>query len=161
MAGVNDNLIPAKPGEIRNPNGKPKGTIHLSTRIQNMLNDDEFTATMVGSDGQKIEFKGNPAEAIIRTALLKSMSGDKKWAEWLAKYGFGLKQIHEFQNNPVQEILQKYGLDNAEEQLKNETKETKPEVVVGDTSDKTTELTGKDNIEEEKNTDAGQDTPIT
>ena len=104
----------------RRMNGKPKGTIHLSTRIQQMLNDDDFTAKMVGSDGKSIEFKGQPMEAIIRTAMLKAMSGDKKWAEWLAKYGFGMKQIHEFQNSPVQEILQKYGLNNAEEQLINE-----------------------------------------
>lgn len=117
------NLIPAKKGEIRNPNGRPKGTLNLATRIQKMLDDDEFTANMVGSDGKQISFKGNPAEAIIRTAILKSMSGDKKWAEWLAKHGFGTKQIHEIQNDPVNQILEKYGLDNAPEELRKEQKQ--------------------------------------
>lgn len=94
--------------------GNKKGNIHLSTRIQRMLNDDDFTTDLVSKDGKKVEFKGNPADAIIRTAILKAMSGDKKWAEWLAKHGFGTKQIHEFQTNPVDEILEKYGLKEIE-----------------------------------------------
>lgn len=114
MAGVNDNLIPAKPGEVRNPKGKPKGTIHLSTRIQRMLNDPEFTAELVNKDGSKVKFKGEPVEAIVKTAILKAMSGDKKWADWLAQNGYGSKQIHEFQGNPVEAILEKYGLTSTE-----------------------------------------------
>lgn len=99
-----------QPGQSGNPNGKPKGTIHLSTRIQRMLDDDEFTTELVKKDGTRVTFKGNPADAIIKTAILKAMGGDNKWAEWLAKNGFGTKQIHEFQNNPIQDILEKYGL---------------------------------------------------
>lgn len=114
MAGVNDNLIPAKPGEIRNPKGKPKGTLNLSTRIQNMLNDDDFTTEMVMPDGKKMEFKGNPAEAIIRTALLKAMSGDNKWAEWLAKHGYGTKQTIEHKGDAVDAILEQYKLSNVD-----------------------------------------------
>lgn len=98
-----------QPGVSGNPAGKPKGAIHLSTRIQNMLNDDEFTTEMLGKDGKRFTFKGNPAEAIIKTAILKAMSGDKQWAEWIAQHGYGSKLVHEFEN-PIALILEKYGL---------------------------------------------------
>lgn len=70
-----------------------KGSLHISTHIQNMLNDPEFTAEVIVS-GKKTTFKGAPMKAIIKTAMLKSMSGDKQWAEWLAKYGYGQKVVH-------------------------------------------------------------------
>ena len=133
-----------QPGQSGNPAGKPKGAVHLSTRIQEMLNDDEFTANMVGSDGKSIQFKGQPMEAIVRTAMLKAMSGDKKWAEWLAKYGYGLKQVLEFQNNPVDEILAKYGLTTIEQEPEKE-------------EPKQTEADGE-TVKEEKETDAGENT---
>lgn len=95
--------------------GNKKGNLHLSTRIQNMLNDDEFTTQLVSKDGKKVAFKGNPAEAIIKTAILKSMSGDKSWADWLANNGYGIKQVHEFENNPIITILNKYGLKGDED----------------------------------------------
>lgn len=120
------NLIPAKKGEIRNPAGKPKGTIHISTRIQNMLNDDEFTTTMIQKDGKKVQFKGNPAEAIIKTAILKAMSGDSHWAEWLVKHGYGSLLRIADERDPVDEILEKYGL----RQVENET----PKQIEGNTN---------------------------
>lgn len=113
-----------KPGQSGNPNGRPKGSLNLATRIQKMLNDDEFTAQMIDGEGKAIKFKGNPAEAIIRTAILKSMGGDKKWAEWLAKHGFGTKQIHEFESSPVEQILEKYGLREEGKKTETETEET-------------------------------------
>lgn len=109
-----------KPGESGNPSGRPKGSINLATRIQRMLDDDDFTTTMVDAKGKKVNFKGNPAEAIIRTAVLKAMSGEKDWAEWLAKHGFGNKQVLEFQNSPIDTILEKYGLKEPEDGEKEE-----------------------------------------
>lgn len=120
------NLIPFSGADDPRRGTKPKGTIHLSTRIQNMLNDPDFTAELVGKDGKRIQFKGEPAEAIIRTAVLKAMSGDKTWADWLAKNGYGSRQIHEFKNNPVDAILEKYGLkdvESGEEEQSGESKE--------------------------------------
>lgn len=114
-----------KPGQSGNPKGKPKGAIHLSTRIQNMLNDDEFTTELVGKDGKKVVFKGNPAEAIIRTAILKAMSGDKTWADWVAKNGFGSWHIVD-DGRGVPDVLEKYGLDKkaVEEFTKSKPTET-------------------------------------
>lgn len=41
-----ENLKPFKPGQSGNPKGQAKGTIHLSTHIQNMLNDEDFDALL-------------------------------------------------------------------------------------------------------------------
>ena len=80
-----------KPGQSGNPNGRPKGAISLSTRIQNMLNDENFETYLPDArDGFK-HFKGAPAQAIIQTAMIKAMQGDTKSADWLAKYGYGTK----------------------------------------------------------------------
>jgi len=117
-----ENLKPFTGADDPRRGKKPKGSIHLSTRIQKMLNDPEFTADLIGKDGKKIKFKGNPAEAIIRTAILKSMSGDKGWAKWLAENGYGSKLIHEIERSPIDEILDKYGLSNVEEDIKKEVK---------------------------------------
>lgn len=87
---------------------KPKGAIHLSTRIQNMLNDDDFTVEEV-VEGKRIKFKGNPADAIIRTAFIKAKNGDKPWADWLAQNGYGSKtEVSVI--SPARGILQAAGL---------------------------------------------------
>lgn len=98
------NLIPAKKGEIRNPKGKPKGTLHLSTHIQNALNDPEFELKL--KDGSIL--KEMPIKAIIKTAIAKSVSGDTRAMEWLAKHGYGEKLNIEIEN-PIKLIVDKYG----------------------------------------------------
>lgn len=87
------NLIPATKGEVRNPNGKPKGTKNLSTWIKELLNDEEFETYLI--DGKKglIEYKGAPTKALIKVAIHRALHDEKngvKWAEWLAKYGYGM-----------------------------------------------------------------------
>lgn len=80
-----------KPGESGNPAGKPKGALHLSTHIQNLLNDPDFT-TLVSDpkEGWK-EVKGAPVKAIIRALIIKAMDGDVKAFDALGKYGYGTK----------------------------------------------------------------------
>ena len=85
--GVNNNLIPPVKGEIRNPGGKPKGTKHISTHIQEMLNDPNFELKL--KDGSII--KGRPMDAIIKTAIAKGVSGDMRAFDMLGKYGYGQK----------------------------------------------------------------------
>lgn len=89
--GVNGNLIPPKKGEVRNPKGKPKGTKHLSTWIQEMLNDEEFETFLQHPTKGYVEFKGAPLKAIIQVAIQKAAGGDDKAREWLAKHGYGLR----------------------------------------------------------------------
>lgn len=87
----NDNLKPFQPGYDPRRGSKPKGAIHLSTHIQNMLNDEEFSMWLSDSREGFVEYKGAPMKAIIKTALIKAAAGDKDAREWLAKYGYGQK----------------------------------------------------------------------
>ena len=92
-----------KPGQSGNPAGKPKGTKHLSTHIQEMLNDENFELKL--KDGSIM--KEMPIKAIIKTAVAKSISGDTRAMEWLAKHGYGEKLTLEV-SDPRKEILAKY-----------------------------------------------------
>jgi len=94
-----------KPGESGNPAGKPKGSKHISTWIRDLLNDEEFTLDNFLFNGK--QFKGAPIKAIVTVAIMNALQGDNKWAEWLAKHGYGTKQVIEV-NDPRKEILDKY-----------------------------------------------------
>lgn len=100
-----------KPGQSGNPKGLPKGTLHLSTHIQNLLNDPEFEFIILGGKdkGKTISYKGAPVKAIIGVAIHKAMKGDVKWGEWLAKHGYGIKmQVNG--DDPVEVALRELGL---------------------------------------------------
>lgn len=77
-----------KPGESGNPKGVPKGTKHLSTWIQELMNDEKFEANLIDAKKGLIEYKGAPLKAIITVAITKAVNGDEKAREWLAKYGW-------------------------------------------------------------------------
>lgn len=115
--GVNGNLIPAKKGEVRNPKGKPKGTKHISTWIQEMLNDEEFETVLLDAKKGAIPFKGAPLEAIIKVATHRAIHDKEKgnvWAEWLAKHGYGTNVNLNVAVDTRKEILNKYGLGEAD-----------------------------------------------
>ena len=59
----NDNLIPAKPGEIRNPNGKPKGTKNRSTLVRELLE-------------ARLDENHTYAQAMTKAVMEKALSGD-------------------------------------------------------------------------------------
>jgi hypothetical protein len=80
-----------KPGESGNPAGKPAGTKHIATWVQEMLNDPEFTARILDSNIGIKEFKGPPLKAIIEVAIVKAINGDQRWAKWLSDNGWGTK----------------------------------------------------------------------
>lgn len=91
-----------KPGESGNPAGKPKGAKHLSTHIQEMLNDEEFETYLEHPAKGYVPFKGAPIKAIVTVALRKAAAGDDKAREWLAKYGYGTKlQLSNDPENPI------------------------------------------------------------
>lgn len=98
-----------KPGESGNPAGKPKGSKHLSTHIQEMLNDPDFELKL--KDGTVL--KGAPLAAIIKTAVAKAVSGDMRAFDMLAKHGYGERLKLEI-DDPRKDILNKYlGGDDA------------------------------------------------
>lgn len=102
-----ENLIPfTGADDPRRVNGPPKGTKHLSTHIQDMLNDPDFELKL--KDGSIL--KGAPLPAIIKTAIAKSISGDTRAMDWLAKHGYGTNIKVEVSKSPAREILEAMGL---------------------------------------------------
>lgn len=81
------NLKPWKTGQSGNPRGKPKGSKHLATRIQDMLQDELFKQKL--SDGTML--KGAPVEVLIRALIIKAAEGDLRAFDLLGKYGYGNK----------------------------------------------------------------------
>ena len=85
-----------KPGQSGNPAGKPKGTKHINTWIQELAEDEEFTALLIDlKDGYK-EYKGAPIKAIIKQTINEALAGKdprvrQAAREWLAKYGWPTK----------------------------------------------------------------------
>lgn len=79
--------------KLGNPGGPgaPKGYKHISTWIQEMLNDEEFSLYLEDAKEGYKEHKGAPIKAIVKTATIKAAVGDKDSREWLAKYGYGQK----------------------------------------------------------------------
>ena len=81
------NLKPWKPGQSGNPAGKPKGTKHFSTWIQEMMEDDQFTRKLANGRTKK----EMPVKAIVSTLITKALDGDMRAIDLLAKYGYGTK----------------------------------------------------------------------
>ena len=72
----------------------PKGNKHLSTWIQELLHDEDFKTHVLDGNNNRQEYKGAPIKAMIRVAYIRSITDEKngvKWADWLAKYGYGSK----------------------------------------------------------------------
>lgn len=81
------NLKPWKPGTSGNPSGKPKGTKHLSSWIQEMMEDDKFMHKLANGKNKKEV----PVKAIIAALITKALEGDMKAFELLARYGYGTR----------------------------------------------------------------------
>lgn len=80
-----------KPGQSGNPAGPKPGYKHLSTHIQELLNDEEFQAYIPDARSGFVEFKGAPMTAILKALAIKATQGDVKAFDALAKYGYGTK----------------------------------------------------------------------
>jgi hypothetical protein len=107
----NPNAIPPKAyqwkkGQSGNPQGLAKGTKHLSTWIQEMLNDESFS--FEDKTGTVI-YEGAPIKAIIGVAVYQSMNGNKDARAWLAQNGYGTK-LFVNTGDPVEEALRELGL---------------------------------------------------
>lgn len=95
-------------GETANPNGMPKGTKHIATWIQEMLNDEDFETILLDSKKGALEYKGAPLKAIIKVAIHKAIHDKEKgnvWAEWLAKHGYGTKLDVTSGGEPIQPVV--------------------------------------------------------
>lgn len=106
-------LTPFPKGTSGNLKGKPKGTKHLSTWIQELMNDPKFELHVLDSKGYGYKtYKGAPIKAIIEVAIRKALGGDKAWADWLAVHGYGTKITIE-RDDPIEALLTAYGVIKA------------------------------------------------
>lgn len=82
-----------------------KGSKHISTWIQELMEDEEFEATI--QRGLKIvEYKGAPIKAIIQAQMQKAINGDTKAFDSLGRYGWSQKIEQE--NSGSQELIIKH-----------------------------------------------------
>lgn len=117
-----ENLKPVKTHEEAVERGRKgglnkRGSKHISTWIQEMLNDEEFEANILDSRKGMIEFKGAPLKAIINVAVQKAINDPKtgqQWAEWLAKHGYGSKLVLET-SDPLDRLLGKFGIEEGDD----------------------------------------------
>lgn len=127
MSNTNPNLSNLKPFTGRDDprNGrKPKGAKHLSTWIQEMMNDESFEANLLDAKKGIIEYKGAPIKAIIQVVLVKAVNGDPKAWDWLGKYGFGTKlELANNPDNPITGTLDPTLAADFAAYMKNKTKE--------------------------------------
>lgn len=78
------NLKSWKPGQSGNPAGKPKGTKHISTLIQELLNDEKFSMTVNGK-----RYRGKPVKAMVKAQVILAMDGNTRAFDVLLKHGWG------------------------------------------------------------------------
>lgn len=97
--------------EIGAKGGRAKaGSKHLSTHIQEMLNDPNFELKL--KNGEVL--KGRPIEAVIKTAVAKAVSGDMRAFDMLGKYGYGNITHLNLNDNPLDKILNKFGIEGVD-----------------------------------------------
>lgn len=78
-----------------------KGSKHINTWIQELLNDEEFV-TQIREGSQVKEYKGAPIKAIIKAQIRLAIDGDTKAADMLFKHGGVQKQEIDITSNGEQ-----------------------------------------------------------
>lgn len=84
------NLTPVKPGQVLNPNGRPKGSKNWSTIVREMMEDENFVIKVTDKSGKITQLK-YPARVITDVMIRKATSGDVQAAKWLRETGYGNK----------------------------------------------------------------------
>lgn len=80
-----------KPGQVLNPNGRPKGALSWSTVVKELLEDETLIEKIVKNPPAYIKTlnRKDAASIIAISMIAKAVSGDKQAADWLRKTGFG------------------------------------------------------------------------
>jgi hypothetical protein len=89
----NENLIPPKKGEVRNPKGKPKGTLNRATIAKKWLKAMESAVNPITGKDERL----TQSDIITLAQIKKARKGDTHAYKALMDSGFGL---------PKQEIEQ-------------------------------------------------------
>jgi acyl transferase domain-containing protein len=81
-----------QPGVRPEGAGKPKGSKHINTWVQEILNDPTFEAWIYDAKEGVKKHEGIPLPAIIKAQVIKAMAGDTKAYDALIKSGWATKQ---------------------------------------------------------------------
>jgi hypothetical protein len=100
-----------KPGVSGNPLGKPKGSKHINTWVQEILSDEEFEAVLLDSKKGIVEYKGAPLVAILKAQVQMALNSKDesikiKATDLLLKHGW--TQKIEQENTGQQELIIKH-----------------------------------------------------
>ena len=110
-----ENIIPPKKGEVRNPNGKPKGTRNRSTIVREWLEVTQKLKNPITGENEEL----SQADMITLALISKARKGDVAAFKELMDSGFGKNpdiinssvQVKEYQQ------LTKEQIDKAIEEL--------------------------------------------
>lgn len=87
--GINGNLTVPAPGEVRNPNGRPKGTRNRSTIVREML-EAAARPELQRLMGFNLDVpQGTIFEQLVAAQIVKAMQGDAAAFKEMADSGFG------------------------------------------------------------------------
>lgn len=120
------NLIPAKKGEVRNPNGKPKGIPNARTRYLRLLTLVQDVKNPVTGEIEKFTV----LEQMDMKMFSKALAGDIKAYENIMDRLEGKPQQTVDMNVAVdtrKEILKKYGLGEEDVRQAQETENRPPQ----------------------------------
>lgn len=104
-----ENLIPPKKGEVRNPNGRPKGSRNRATIYRELLEQAALSKykkaqakALLGEDAKEDDLKQKSiADQVVASLLVSALRGDVSAAKELMDSGFGkltdkLENMHSF-----------------------------------------------------------------
>ena len=85
---------PIQKGEVRNPGGRPKGTVNFSYYVKKILESEDWLNKVIKHGGSKPKWFDEVAPktftyAIITAVAVKAMQGDVMAAAWLKNQGWG------------------------------------------------------------------------
>tara|TARA_R110001606_G_scaffold316908_1_gene463673 strand:+ start:289 stop:627 length:339 start_codon:yes stop_codon:yes gene_type:complete len=83
----NENLNPIKKGEIRNPNGRPKGSKNRSTVVKELLETILHKQNPIDEFDERKEFTAE--EMIVAKHIRQAMEGDVQSAKLILDSAYG------------------------------------------------------------------------
>lgn len=103
------NLKPFKKGESGNPNGRPKGSISLETRVKRLLEEpDKLPKAIQQMIGNICEEGTAPIDALLIAAYMNGLQGDTKAMQIVLERGWG-KVPNENKNEHTGDITIRWG----------------------------------------------------
>lgn len=118
------NLKPFVKNDPRRIN-KPKGSKHVSTWVNELLNDENFTVKNFEFSGK--DYKGAPLKAITITAIHQALAGDVQWAKWLTDNATKLTDQSNVPTNTTINFINVVGRSNTQLPTQSTPEQISPE----------------------------------